>query len=36
VEALNTNFELPLKIPNVPQNIAGTFFVKIAILKYSP
>jgi hypothetical protein len=36
VDEINTNFELPRKIPNIPQNIAGTFVLIIAILKYSP
>jgi len=36
MEAINTNFELTQKIPNIPQNIAGRFVLKIVILTYSP
>jgi hypothetical protein len=33
VEQINTNFEIPRKIPNIPRNIAGIFVRQLAVLE---
>jgi hypothetical protein len=36
VEYISKNFEMPQKIPNIPQNIAGIFVWQLTILELSP